>query len=214
MAGHVDLEARKRERAACRRPISEEEARALEVFGAALRVARRAAELTQMDLGLMAGRGEKAVYRLEAAVRRPRRSTIEDLVAVIVDRVPALGGVERLTNELCALAGVGLAPESEYRERVERRRTRRLGWRAAKAERNDRIREQVFDEVRRQANRERLERAEAKRREAEAAAEADRQRAIAAERAVRQRRWLDDWLERNSIENFGRSREENVAHEG
>lgn len=163
----VDPDPRRKARGESRRPISEDEARALEAFGAALRMARKAAGLTQAELGLAAGYGKSWVYRLEAAVRRPRLSGIEALVAVIVRRSPVLGNGEALTRDLIRLAGIALAPESEYRERVERRRAKRVEDRRRDAERTKAIRLRVFARMREEAHREHQEAAEAKRRRSE-----------------------------------------------
>ena len=115
-------EARTREQVAIRRPITRAEVAPLEAFGAALRIARKSANLTQRELAWRAGFEDKLVYSLEAALRRPRLSSIEALCAAIVERVPSLVPTERLRDELVTLAGPGLDPESVYRSRVEARR--------------------------------------------------------------------------------------------
>ena len=141
-------EYRARERASIRRPIEPGEVTHLERFGAALRMARRAADLTQTELGYGAGYGRSYVTRLETATRRPRRTGIERLAYVLVAHADRLGPVDRLTDDLCALAGAALAPESEYRHRVEVRREKRLEERERREKRTERIRQSVFREMR------------------------------------------------------------------
>ena len=141
-------EYRARERASIRRPIEPGEVTHLERFGAALRMARRAADLTQTELGHGAGYAKDLVYRLECALRRPRRTTIERLARVLVARADRLGPVDQLTDHLCDLCGPALAPESEYRHRVEVRREKRLEERERREKRTERIRQSVFREMR------------------------------------------------------------------
>lgn len=157
----VDPEARRRQREAIRRPITEEEARALEAFGAALRISRKAAGLTQTGLSRAAGYSDQLAYRLEAAIRRPRLSTIERLVEVIVAYAPFLDGAQ-LVKDLVRLAGCGLAPESQYRERVERRREARLEERRRRDERSEALRQRAIAERVKEAQKQRREQAQAK----------------------------------------------------
>ena len=65
------------------------------------------------------------IYRIEAAVRRTRLSTLQRIAEALCEAAPWMGDAERVTADLATLAGLGLAPESHYRERVERRRARR-----------------------------------------------------------------------------------------
>jgi hypothetical protein len=55
--------------------------------------------------------------RIERGLRRTRASTLDRIACALGE--PALGG------ELARLAGPALAPESEYAERITRRRVRR-----------------------------------------------------------------------------------------
>jgi hypothetical protein len=66
------------------------------------------------------------IYSIEGGRHRTRASTIRRLVHVLVDADPAIGDVDQLTAELVALAGPALAAESQYAERIERRRDRRV----------------------------------------------------------------------------------------
>ena len=116
---------REASRKACRRPIAEWEVAHLERFAAGQRTARTAAGLSQCDLAWRAGLNPATVYRIEAAIRRTRLSTLQRIEAALVGAAPWIGDAERVTADLATLAGLGLAPESQYRERVQRRRARR-----------------------------------------------------------------------------------------
>jgi transcriptional regulator with XRE-family HTH domain len=97
----------------------------LERLAAGLRTARLAAGLTQSRLAVQAGLNPTTIYRIEAAVRRTRASTLRRVAEALVKAEPRLGDPARVTADLATLAGSGLAPESNYRERIERRRVRR-----------------------------------------------------------------------------------------
>jgi len=84
-----------------------------------------AAGLSQNALAWRAGMNPSTVYRIEAAVRRTRLSTLRRIAEALVGAAPWMGDAERVTADLATLAGLGLAPESQYRERVQRRRARR-----------------------------------------------------------------------------------------
>lgn len=157
-----DPQARKRQRGRCRRPISDEEAQDLEAFGASLRLAREAAGLSQIKLARLAGYGDSQVQRLEAATRRPRRSSIERLAEVIVEHAPSFESAADLTDVLAKLAGIGLAPESDYADKIAASRARRLGKRDRKAARAKAKQERLVARLREEARQERLWRAEQK----------------------------------------------------
>ena len=53
---------------------------------------------------------------------RTRRSTSLRIAAALVVENPALGSATRLADDLAATAGPALAEESQYAERVARRR--------------------------------------------------------------------------------------------
>ena len=116
---------REASRKACRRPIDEWEVAHLERLAAGLRTARTAAGLSQCDLALRAGMNPSTVYRIEAAVTRTLLSTLQRVAEALVGAAPWMGDAERVTAALATLAGLGLAPESQYRERAQRRRARR-----------------------------------------------------------------------------------------
>ena len=122
--GRYDPARREVSRRTCRRPIAEWEIAHLERLAAGLRTARTAAGVTQCDLAYRAGVNPTTVYRIEAAVRRTRLSTLRRIAEALVRAAPWMGDPERVTADLATLAGLGLAPESQYRERVERRRAR------------------------------------------------------------------------------------------
>jgi transcriptional regulator with XRE-family HTH domain len=96
------------------------------ILGDNLSVLRVDAGLSQREFALGAGMSPKSIYRIEAGVRRTRESTLHRIAEVLVETEPNYGPVDRLTAYLVELAGPALAPESQYRDRVERRRARRL----------------------------------------------------------------------------------------
>jgi transcriptional regulator with XRE-family HTH domain len=116
---------REASRESCRRPIEAWEVAHLERLAAGLRTARSAAGLSQCHLALRAGMNPSRVHRIEAAVRRTRLSTLQRIAEALVGAAPWMGDAERVAADLATLAGLGLAPESLYRERVQRRRARR-----------------------------------------------------------------------------------------
>jgi hypothetical protein len=116
------------ERGRCRRPITADEVASLEALGNELRCLRwTVAQLHRPALAVRAQISVRQIEQIERAIRRTRRSTLERIVAALVKVEPDLGEPAALVARLTELAGIGLAPESEYRERVERRRRRR--WR-------------------------------------------------------------------------------------
>lgn len=108
-------------RAAARRPIGPAEVPHLEALGRRLSELRRAAGLSRAALARAAELSSPTVGRLEAGTRRTRASTLARLAGALAgpDEAPAL------VAELAALAGPALAPESDFAERVDRRRARR-----------------------------------------------------------------------------------------
>ena len=116
---------REASRKACRRPIEAWEVAHLQRLAAGLRTARNAADLSQDALAWRAGMNPSTIYRIEAAVRRTRLSTLQRIADALVGAAPWIGDAERLTADLATLAGLGLAPESVYQDRVQRRRARR-----------------------------------------------------------------------------------------
>ncbi len=75
----------------------------------------------------------RQIEQIERGIRRTRRSTLERIAFALVEGQPALGieghpelgDADVLVAHLVGLAGNGLAPESEYRKRVEKRRKAR-----------------------------------------------------------------------------------------
>jgi transcriptional regulator with XRE-family HTH domain len=122
-----DLEASKKAaRQRCRRPIEDNEVPYLEAMGHRLRQLRQAAGMTLEGLARASSSNVRTIQRVEIGVRRTRRSTLSRWLEILTTRAPVIGDVDDLLDELCALAGPGLAPESEYRDRIERRRKRRI----------------------------------------------------------------------------------------
>ena len=112
-------------RSGCRRPIEAHEVPHLERLGRLLRELRRAAGLSQ---GRLAKESELSLWMigvLEMGARRTRWSTLRRVASALVEAKPVLGDDKELTERLAAAAGPALAPESQYADRVERRRARR-----------------------------------------------------------------------------------------
>jgi transcriptional regulator with XRE-family HTH domain len=142
-----------------RRPVEESERPYLIAFGTKLRNLRNRAGLTQADLAVGAMVKPLHIQRLENARRRPRPSTIRRLADALALASPSLpphvlGGdrpdvmpAPMISKELMVTAGPALAPESEHRDRIERRRDRRQRKIAHALEDEDRIAELVADEV-------------------------------------------------------------------
>jgi len=116
------------ERARCRRPITPDEVAGLEALGDELRRLRwTVARLARPALAVRAQLSVRQIEQIEQAIRRTRRSTLDRIAGALVDVRPDLGDAADLAEWLEALAGTALAPESKYRDRVEKRRKAR--WR-------------------------------------------------------------------------------------
>jgi hypothetical protein len=103
----------------------------MEALGNELRRLRReVAGLSRARLGVSAEMSSRQIEQIERAIRRTRRSTLERIVAALVKAKPDLGDPAALLERLLSLAGASLAPESQYRERVEKRRKAR--WKRMK----------------------------------------------------------------------------------
>jgi len=114
------------ERARCRRPINADEVAGLEALGGELRRLRReVAGISRARLGVLAEVSSRQLEQIERGIRRTRRSTLERIAAALVKLKPDLGDAADLTERLAELAGPGLAPESIYRARVDKRRKAR-----------------------------------------------------------------------------------------
>jgi transcriptional regulator with XRE-family HTH domain len=113
-----------RQRQACRRPIGDAEVPSLERLGAALRAYRQEAGLSAARLARAAEVHPSTVERIEAAMRRTRRSTLRRMAAALASAHPTLDP-GRVAADLIAAGGSAIAPESRYAERIARRRTRR-----------------------------------------------------------------------------------------
>lgn len=104
-----------------RRPIEDHERPHLVALGARLRQLRLDAGLSQDAMASAAQLSRSQVSVIEAGESRTRRSTLQRLLA-------AVGRLDIL-DECVAIADVALADESQYAERIARRRERR--WAAA-----------------------------------------------------------------------------------
>lgn len=105
-----------------RRPLEGWERPYVRAVGEQVRLLRRLAGITQLELATAAELGERGLRRIERGERRTRHSTLRRLVTALT-RDPA----ERvsLLQALVTAAGPALAPESEFEERVAARRGRR-----------------------------------------------------------------------------------------
>jgi hypothetical protein len=98
----------------------------LEALGDELRRLRwNVARLHRPALAIRAEISVRQIEQIERAIRRTRRSTLERIVEALVKVKPDLGEPAALAGRLSRLAGIGLAPESKYRDRVEKRRKAR-----------------------------------------------------------------------------------------
>lgn len=111
-----------------RRPITDEERPHLAAMGRRLAELRRAACLTQAQLGAVAGVTDDTIGRIERGQRRTRRSTLGRIATGLAVPDPVA-----TADELAAVAGPGLAPESTYIDRLARRRARHEGRYLAEA---------------------------------------------------------------------------------
>jgi ribosome-binding protein aMBF1 (putative translation factor) len=89
--GRYDSIRREASRQSSRRPIQPWEVAHLERLAAGLRTARTAACLSQGNLAWRAGMNPSTVYRIEAAVRRTRLSTLRRLAVALVEAAPWMG---------------------------------------------------------------------------------------------------------------------------
>lgn len=114
------------ERARCRRPITPDEVPRLQALGDEIRRLRwRVAHVSRSKLALRAEVSIRQLEQIERAIRRTRRSTLGRIAGALVELRPDIGAADELVERLAALAGPALAPESDYRERVEKRRRSR-----------------------------------------------------------------------------------------
>lgn len=104
------------------RPIADDERPHLDALGELVRALRHDAGLSQVELGRRAVLSGSQVSAIERGRHRTRRSTLERVVGVLFDDEDR---VEVVLAELLEAVGPALAPESDYAERVERRRIRR-----------------------------------------------------------------------------------------
>jgi transcriptional regulator with XRE-family HTH domain len=101
-------------------PINDGELTYLLALGQRLRAAREDAGWTRAQVADATGLNRKTVWRIEVGARRTRVRTLAVMAECITD------SPEELVSELTELGGSSIAPESQYVDRVERRRLRRL----------------------------------------------------------------------------------------
>jgi len=113
----------------CRRPIEDWERPYLSGLGRSLRDLRIGGDrpVSPALVSSLAEMHRVHLWRIERGLRRTRRSTLDRLAAALTKARPELGAPARIAARLAAEAGPALAPESNYRARVQRRRHRR--WR-------------------------------------------------------------------------------------
>jgi transcriptional regulator with XRE-family HTH domain len=105
-----------------RRPLQPHELEPLRRLGQDLRRLRVAAGLSAEQLARVSLRNRRTVERIEQGARRTRRSTLAELVDVLLLACPDLGEQEALVQQLVAAAGPALAPESPYAAKTKARR--------------------------------------------------------------------------------------------
>lgn len=114
------------ERARCRRPIASEEVAGLRALGDEIRRLRgQVARVARPRLAVRSEVSIRQLEQIEQAIRRTRRSTLARIAGALVELEPSIGTADELVARLVALAGPALAPESDYHERVEKRRRSR-----------------------------------------------------------------------------------------
>jgi hypothetical protein len=124
--GMVDSAWIRAERARCRRPIADEEVAQLQALGDEIRRLRwRVANVSRSRLAIRAEVSVRQLEQIEQAIRRTRRSTLTRIAGALVEIQPDIGAADELVEHLADLAGAALAPESDYRERVDKRRRAR-----------------------------------------------------------------------------------------
>lgn len=110
----------------CRRPIEDHEVDYLLDLGAEIRTLREEAGLSRRELAWGAFVHESTIARIERGERRTRRSRLEDIVRVFAQKYGYDDDTAAaLVEYLVEVAGPALAPESEYAQRIVRRRIRR-----------------------------------------------------------------------------------------
>lgn len=121
------------------RPIRPEEIVPLEILGARLRLLRQEAGLSRDELAARADMTPRHLGALERGDRRTRRSTLSRLSEGMVGPFAA----PPLVEELVALAGPVLAPESRYTEQAAR--TLACRGRRGEVERRRRLRARIVE---------------------------------------------------------------------
>jgi transcriptional regulator with XRE-family HTH domain len=116
-------------------PLTDAEVPYAEALGEYLRSLREETGLGTRVIAIRAGIVYETWHRIEEATRHTRHSTLERIAKELGE---ALGREPRtIHDEMVRLAGPCLAPESQYRERVENRRATRLRRNAARAARQE-----------------------------------------------------------------------------
>ncbi len=106
-----------------RRPITTDEQPGLDTLGRLLREYRTSAHLTRADLAQLVGVHPSTIERIERATRRTRRSTLEAIALALAEVIGQ--PTSAISSPLLTVGAPVLAPESEYADRIARRRQRR-----------------------------------------------------------------------------------------
>ena len=120
-----------------RRPITADEQPGLTTLGRLLRGYRTSAHLTRAALAQLVGVHPSTIERIERATRRTRRSTLEAIAMALAEVIGQ--PTSAISSPLLTVGAPVLAPESEYADRIARRRQRR--YRKAKNTHDQRRRE-------------------------------------------------------------------------
>jgi transcriptional regulator with XRE-family HTH domain len=112
------------------RPIEAHEIPCLEALGAMLVALQHEAGMTVRALSGRAQVSERHLDALRAGVRRTRAATLRRIATSLAERLDV--GPEEIHQQLVDAAGCSLAPPSEFQDRIDRRRQRRLDRAVAK----------------------------------------------------------------------------------
>ena len=121
-----------RPRGSARCPINPEEVPFLDSLGALLRHSRESADLSRWQLGFAAEISERQVAFIEDGMRRTRASTLKRIAVALT---PDGESAKTLLAKFLKVGGPAIAAESQYADRIARRRARRARRREAETER-------------------------------------------------------------------------------
>lgn len=141
-----------RERQRSRRPVETWEVPHLEALGAGVLQLRTIARMSRSMVAGPTVVSASTLKRIEGGTSRTRRSTLTRIAEAMVDDAGSwgldLGDVETIVSGWCTMAGPALAPESQYAERVAKRRERRARLQARRERRKAELREATSEQAR------------------------------------------------------------------